>query len=68
VHNPKEIVREIKENMCYVVSDYEQASKEATESSACEKQYEMPDGRKFTLGAERFKIAEALFEPTLAHY
>lgn len=68
VHSHNEIVREVKENMCYVVSDFEQASKEAAESSACQKQYEMPDGSKVTLGAERFKCAEALFEPTIAHY
>lgn len=27
----------------------------------------MPDGRKITIGAERFKCPEAIFEPTLAY-
>lgn len=56
-----EIVRDMKETMCYVVSDFDQAVKEASESSACEKPYEMPDGRKINLGVERFKVGEALF-------
>ena len=60
-------MREIKETMCYVVSDFDQALKEAAEGSACEKAYEMPDGRKVTLGSERFKAGEAMFQPILAH-
>lgn len=57
-------MRDMKETMCYVVTDFDQAVKEASESTACEKTYELPDGRKVTLGAERFKCAEAIFEPT----
>ena len=58
-----EIVRDIKETMCYVVGDYDAALKEADESHACEKNYELPDGRKILIGAERFKCAEILFTP-----
>jgi actin-related protein len=58
-----EIVRDIKETMCYVVGDYDAAMKEADESHACEKSYELPDGRKIIVGAERFKCAEILFTP-----
>jgi len=61
-----EIVRDIKESLCYVVADYEAARKEAEESKACEKNYEMPDGRKITIGHERFSCAEILFQPSLA--
>jgi actin beta/gamma 1 len=54
--------------MCYVVNDFDASMKEAIESPAYEKLYEMPDGRKITLGAERFRCPEALFEPSVAHY
>ena len=56
-----EIVRDIKETLCYVVADYDAARKEADDSKACEKNYEMPDGRKITIGHERFSCAEILF-------
>jgi actin-related protein len=61
-----EIVRDIKETMCYVVADYDAAMKEAEESHACEKNYELPDGRKILIGNERFRCAEILFNPSLA--
>jgi actin, other eukaryote len=49
-----EIVRDIKETMCYIVPDFEAAIKESEESHACEKNYELPDGRKILIGSERF--------------
>jgi actin len=52
--------------MGYVVGDFDHAVREAQESSACEKNYELPDGRKILVGAERFKCAETLFKPSLA--
>jgi actin, other eukaryote len=58
-----EIVRDIKEKMCYVVNDYDAAMKESEESHACEKNYELPDGRKILIGNERFRCAEILFNP-----
>lgn len=58
-----EIVRHIKETMCYVVGDYEAAMKEADETHACEKNYELPDGRKILIGNERFRCPEILFNP-----
>jgi actin-related protein len=61
-----EIVRDIKEKMCYVVNDYDAAMKEADESHACEKNYELPDGRKILIGNERFRCAEILFQPQQA--
>lgn len=61
-----EIVRDIKETMCYVVGDFEAAKKEAEESHACEKNYELPDGRKILIGNERFRAAEILFQPQIA--
>ena len=61
-------MREIKEKLCYTVNNYEEAFKESEESHACEKNYEMPDGKKILLSNERFKVAEALFNPTLAGF
>jgi actin-related protein len=59
-------VREIKENMCYVVGNYEAAMKQSTmENSTIERQYMLPDKREVTIGNERFRCAEALFRPEL---
>lgn len=61
-----EIVRDIKETMTVVVSDFNEAMKDAEESHACEKNYELPDGRKILIGNERFRCPEILFQPSLA--
>ena len=61
-----EIVKDIKETMTVVVSDFNEAMKDADESHACEKNYELPDGRKILIGNERFRCPEILFTPSLA--
>lgn len=63
-----EIVKDIKEKMCYVVNDFEAAKAEAEESHACEKNYELPDGRKILIGSERFRATEILFSPKEAGF
>jgi actin-related protein len=61
-----EIVQDIKEKMCYTVENFDSSMKEAEESHACEKNYELPDGRKILIGNERFRCPEILFNPSLA--
>jgi len=60
----KDIVKNIKEQFTYVAFNYEEELKKEEETpNEIQTTYQMPDGKEITIGAERFKCTEELFNP-----
>lgn len=73
-----EVVRDLKEALCFVALDAAKAESSASSASAAAaaaaaasagaerpSQYRLPDGQLIELGAERFRAPEILFRPSL---
>ncbi|MFX0149095.1 MAG: actin, cytoplasmic 2 [Candidatus Hodarchaeota archaeon] len=60
-----EIVRDIKEKLCYVAIDPEKELLLSKKVTGIEKNYMLPDGETITLGIERFLAPECFFNPSV---
>jgi len=58
-----EVVRQIKEQTCYVA--YNVQKEEGPDDVAATTPFTLPDGHVIQVGAERFRAAEVLFNPSL---
>lgn len=61
----KELIKTMKEKVCYVSMDYDKDIKECTKLGTADMKYEMPDGQEIVIGTERFRCPEILFRPNL---
>jgi len=60
-----EIVRRVKEEFAYVALDFNTEMKVASETNIDRTTYELSDGSILSLGSERFRCPEVLFQPSL---
>jgi actin, other eukaryote len=64
-----QIVRELKEKMCFVSMDYKKDMADAPTKEwkeKFEKSYTLPDGNELLIGNERFRAPEIIFQPSLS--
>ena len=60
-----EVVREIKERLCYVSASIIEERDLARNTTVLEEDYQLPDGTWIKIGPERFECGEVLFSPYL---
>ena len=58
-----DVVREIKEKMCFISADIEMDRRIAKETTTYVVPYTLPDGRLIKVSGERFEAPEVLFQP-----
>uniref|UniRef100_A0A7E4ZUB3 Actin n=1 Tax=Panagrellus redivivus TaxID=6233 RepID=A0A7E4ZUB3_PANRE len=61
----REIVRDIKEKLAFVAPDFEHSMATGDQAETLTKYYELPDGQIISVGNERFRCPEVLFQPAL---
>lgn len=61
----KETVKDIKEKICYIVPNLEQAESDAKEDDEAGIPYRLPDGNCVYVGVEKFQAPELLFNPSI---
>lgn len=61
----KEIIRNIKEKLCYVALDPKKEAEAYKSSTNLNKPFELPDGNIVTLQDQQYRCPELLFNPTL---
>lgn len=61
----REIVKDIKEKLCYVALDYNEELNQSKQGTSKDSNYELPDGSMITVGSEKFRCPEVLFNPSL---
>ncbi|EFA85306.1 actin [Heterostelium album PN500] len=65
----RDIYHEIKEKLAYVALDFEAEQQLLAEhSNDLEKSFDLPDKQVLTIGLERFKCTEPLFDPSLIEF